>query len=82
MKENRIPNTLIDLYSHKRGMEHCAHTLKRISDLDKAIFDEQLWVIFESKEAQNMYYEETRKYLGPKFYKKNRPKIIKQSAIH
>lgn len=39
----------------KRGYEHCSHTLKRLYDYDKAVFDEELDMFFESHEARIAY---------------------------
>lgn len=50
----------------KRGYEHCGHSLKRLTDYDKAVFDEELDIFFESHEARIAYVREGVKKRGKK----------------
>lgn len=64
------------------GYTHCPQTLKRLGDINTAVFDSKLDLIFLNKEAQIEYYKENglgrpredrpqrkNKYKGKKQYK-------------
>lgn len=44
----------------KRGYQYCAHTLKPLSDIDQAVYNTKLDLMFESRRAETDYYKELK----------------------
>lgn len=50
----------------KRGYEYCGHTLKPLCDIDQAVYNPKLDLIFESRRAEADYYKDIKWGNNPK----------------